>query len=132
LVQCKRLSPDKGRPVRENTVAQIYGASLVYAHNNGIDKSSISPVIVTTFELSQEAKVFASVLGVKYRERNQLERYPCIKCNISINNGERIYHLPFDQQYDVTRIEPERGERYALTVAEAEKAGFRRAFHWFG
>ena len=27
--------------------------------------------------------------------------------------GERIYHLPFDQQYDTTLIEPARGERYA-------------------
>ncbi len=76
--------------------------------------------------------MFAEVLGVKYREGVPLERYPCIKCNISTGNGGRIYHLPFDQQYDATRVDPERGERYALTVVEAEKAGFRKAFRWFG
>jgi hypothetical protein len=34
----------------------------------------------------------------------------------------RIYHLPFDQQYDTTvpEPEPERGELYLSTVAEAE------------
>jgi hypothetical protein len=45
-------------------------------------------------------------------------------------NEERIYHLPFDQQYDTTLIEPTRGERYVATVAEAEELGFRRAWRW--
>jgi hypothetical protein len=40
-------------------------------------------------------------------------------------------HLPFDQQYDSTKIK-NKGEFYAVTVAEAEAAGFRRAFKWFG
>jgi hypothetical protein len=48
-----------------------------------------------------------------------------IKCNI--NNGNKIYHLPFDQQYWRTVIDKP-GEFYAITVKEATKAGFRRAF----
>jgi hypothetical protein len=47
-----------------------------------------------------------------------------IKCNI--NNGNKIYHLPFDQQYYRTKIELP-GEFYAWTVEEAVNAGFRRA-----
>ena len=58
--------------------------------------------------------------------------YPCIKCNISMVDGARIYHLPFDQQYDNTRIEIKKGEMYCQAVEEAEKAGFRRAFKWRG
>jgi hypothetical protein len=27
-----------------------------------------------------------------------------IKCNISKRSGEKIYHLPFDQQYDKVKI----------------------------
>jgi hypothetical protein len=46
--------------------------------------------------------------------------------------SERIYHLPFDQQYDTTVIEPQRGEQYVVTVAEAAAAGFRRAWRWRG
>ena len=56
--------------------------------------------------------------------------YPCIKCNISIS-GEKIYHLPFDQQYDKVKING-RGECYVGTILEAEKKGFRRAFRWKG
>lgn len=58
-----------------------------------------------------------------------LADYPRIKCNIS-RGGERIYHLPFDQQYDTTVITPSTGELWAQTVAEAETAGFRRAWRW--
>lgn len=48
-----------------------------------------------------------------------------IKCNV--NQGNKIYHLPFDQQYDRTQIcKP--GEFYAYTVKEAVTAGFRRAY----
>ena len=58
--------------------------------------------------------------------------YPCIKCNISAD-GTKIYHLPFDQQYDNVKIETHKGEFYCATVKEAEDAGFRRAFrHKFG
>jgi hypothetical protein len=47
-----------------------------------------------------------------------------IKCNI--NNGNKIYHIPFDQQYYRTEIKLP-GEFYAWTVQEAVDAGFRRA-----
>lgn len=58
--------------------------------------------------------------------------YPCIKCNISKVDGERIYHLPFDQQYNHTKIEPKTGELYVATVKEAELNRFRRAWRWKG
>ena len=44
--------------------------------------------------------------------------------------GEKIFHLPFDQQYDSVLIEEERLERYVETVAEAESLGFRHAYRW--
>jgi hypothetical protein len=53
-----------------------------------------------------------------------------VKCNISLRDGEKIYHLPFDQQYDRTKIKADRGEKYVYTVAEAERTGFRRAWKW--
>lgn len=46
--------------------------------------------------------------------------------------GGKIYHLPFDQQYDKVKIEKNKGEFYCSTVQEAEKAGFRRAYRWKG
>ena len=61
-----------------------------------------------------------------------LSTYPSIKCNISKKTGEKIYHLPFDQQYDKTLIEGEKNESYAETVNKAEVLGFRRAWKWKG
>ncbi len=129
VIQCKRYSEVKRIPVRENTVAQIYGATR---HRQVMEGwLSIKPVLVTSFELSEKAREFAKALDVEFREHVALEKYPCIKCNIG-KDGEKIYHLPFDQMYDKVVIEPEKGECYVKTVAEAEQMGFRRAYRWRG
>lgn len=52
-----------------------------------------------------------------------------VKCNVS-KNGEKIYHLPFDQQYDKINIQKGKHCQYVWTVAEAEQLGFRRAYAW--
>ena len=49
-----------------------------------------------------------------------------IKGNIS-RSGERIYHLPFQDHYDRTRISEEAGERWFCSEAEALAAGWRRS-----
>jgi hypothetical protein len=46
--------------------------------------------------------------------------------------GQKIYRLPFDQQYDTTVIDMKRGEFYANDCEEAETKGFRRAWRWRG
>lgn len=48
-----------------------------------------------------------------------------IKGNIS-DNG-RIYHRPGDENYDRTRIDTSRGERWFCSAAEAQAAGWRAA-----
>lgn len=131
IVQCKRLSKVKGIPVRENVIAQIYGSARYYAMKKGLI-SGVVPVLYTSFKCSDTARRFARYLGVEVIEDIAFQPYPCIKCNISHLNNERIYHLPFDQQYDATVIGDMDGEFYAMTVAEAEEAGFRRAFRWTG
>ena len=55
--------------------------------------------------------------------------YPVIKCNVA-HDGEKIYHLPFDQQYDRVEISGKKGACYVETVKEAEEQGFRRAYRW--
>lgn len=78
-------------------------------------------------QLSDTAKLICNRLRIKIVQLPFTE-FPRIKCNI--NNGSKIYHLPFDQQYDRTEIKLQ-GEFYARTVAEAENAGFRRAKRHF-
>jgi hypothetical protein len=50
-----------------------------------------------------------------------------IKGNVSIDTGERIYHLPGQPYYAATRISPEYGERWFCSEAEARRAGWRKA-----
>ena len=49
-----------------------------------------------------------------------------IKGNIS-RSSERIYHMPFQDHYDRTRINESEGERWFCTEQEAQLAGWRRA-----
>lgn len=125
-IQCKRWIDE--RIVHEKHVFQLYGSSVLLAVDS---KKPVERLIVTSTTLSDTAKECADYLKVSYRECYPLEPYPMIKCNIS-RDGSKIYHLPFDQQYDRVVIKPELGEFYAWTVQEAEDAGFRRAYRWHG
>lgn len=49
-----------------------------------------------------------------------------IKGNIA-SDGERIYHVPGQQNYEETRIDTARGERWFCTETDAVAAGWRRA-----
>jgi hypothetical protein len=50
-----------------------------------------------------------------------------IKGNISVDSGERIYHVPGQEHYDETRISTGNGERWFCSEEEARKAGWRKA-----
>jgi len=128
IVQCKNWSQDK--QIHEKHICQLYGTIIAYQIDHP-DKI-ISAHFVTSTTLSERAKQFANVLDIEIDDEHPTEPYPCIKCNVSRKDGAKIYHLPFDQQYDTTLIEGERNECYVETVKEAEDLGFRRAFRWRG
>ena len=143
IVQCKCWATHK--TIHEKHINQLYGTAVKYfieyqdLFENKTSLSSfpyveglgkIQATFITSTKLSETARKFATTLGVKIIEGKQLKSYPLIKCNISAN-GKKIYHLPFDQQYDKTLIKNNR-EFYAATVKEAELKGFRRAFRWHG
>jgi hypothetical protein len=50
-----------------------------------------------------------------------------IKGNISVDTGERIFHVPGQRYYGETRINPLYGERWFCSEAEARAAGWRKA-----
>jgi len=133
IVQCKRLAAVKEIPVRENVVAQIYGAAEFYRLKKRLSKGVIvKPVLVTSYILSDQAREFADHLKVEVLEKLQLTSYPIIKCNVNSTTGEKIFHLPFDQQYDKIVVGDTAGECYANTVKEAMAMGFRHAYRWRG
>jgi hypothetical protein len=127
IVQCKCWGKDK--VIREKHIFQLFGTTTLF--RIGQPSSRVTPVFATTTDLSEMAQAVAKELRVNVR-REQLKRFPMVKCNINPQTGEKIYHLPFDQQYDRVMIGNVEGEFYAETVAEAESRGFRRAFRWMG
>jgi micrococcal nuclease len=52
---------------------------------------------------------------------------PGIKGNISFRTGEKIYHVPGGEFYENTQINPQDGEQWFCTEAEAVAAGWRRS-----
>lgn len=127
IVQAKCWSNEK--TIHEKHIYQLFGTTTTYRIEH--PKEEVEAHFYTTTSLSIVAKEAADRLGIHVHENYALNKdYPIIKCNVGAN-GEKIYHLPFDQQYDKTQIR-KTGERYATTVAEAERFGFRRAKRWFG
>lgn len=131
IVQCKYWSEIK--TIHENHIAQLYGTVIAYCIENKKSLDEVKGILITNITLSDTAKRFAEYLGIRYKENIPLGDYPRIKCNVGYKEfgKEKIYHLPFDQQYDATIISGSE-EFYAYTVKEAEEKGFRRAYKWHG
>ena len=122
IIQCKRFSESK--EIHENHVFQLYGSVYHYKAEN--PTATVFGVFVTTAKLSAIASACAKDLNLTVFENVEFKEYPCIKCNVG-SSGEKIYHLPFDQQYDHTHIGKKPGEIYVSTIEEAQTLGFRHA-----
>lgn len=129
VVQCKNWS--RFRTIYEKHIFQFFGTVFQFKDNN--KGKNVKAVFATTTELSDLARRFAKELRIDLKENFKMDKsYPIIKCNISRVDGAKIYHLPFDQQYDKVKIEPHKGEFYCSTTKEAAKNGFRRAYKYRG
>lgn len=129
IIQCKNWSQFK--TIYEKHIFQFFGT--VYQYKYGNRDKNVQGFFYTTTKVSDLARSFAIDLDINLLENYKMkDDYPSIKCNISKSNGEKIYHLPFDQQYDKIKIEYPRGEFYCKTTKEAEQCGFRRAFKYTG
>jgi hypothetical protein len=144
IVQCKYWAKEK--TIHEKHVYYLFGTTVEYFLENFgcedntkqldlfpelVRKRNVIPKLVITTEISPKAMQVARVLGVAI-ETIPFQRYPSVKCNASRKTGEKIFHLPFDQQYDNILIEEERLECCVETVAQAEALGFRHAYRWKG
>lgn len=131
IIQCKYWS--KSKQIHENHITQLYGTLISYCIENNLNQDYVKALLVTNTCCSDMAKKMAEYLSITIAEDIEIKEYPRIKCNIGhdeFGNAQKIYHLPFDQQYDATKITVP-GEFLAFTVKEAEDAGFRRANKWF-
>jgi hypothetical protein len=122
IVQAKCWS--KSKVLHEKHVFQLFGSTMHFRKERS--EMFVTPVLISTTELSDFAKEAAQILGVRVETR-PLEDFPLVKCNVNPSTGERIYHLPFDQQFDRVQIKAQ-GESFEWTVEAAEAKGFRRAY----
>ena len=144
IIQCKYWAKEK--VIHEKHIYYLFGTTVEYYIDNFGSKMNIQqlsvfpdlvreknvvPKLIATVEPSTKADQVAGILGVAV-EIIPFQRYPSVKCNVSRRTGEKIFHLPFDQQYDNILIEEEKLERYVETVTEAEALGFRHAYRWKG
>ena len=139
IIQCKYWASRK--VIHEKHINQLFGTAVMYSIQQGSNINNLfsSPqlppnlraILITSTGLSDTARKFASALGIEVQENFKTDKYPMIKCNINPSSHEKIYHLPFDQQYDKVLC-VNSGECYISTVKEAEKLGFRRAMRWRG
>ena len=79
-----------------------------------------------------QGRIFAVTLGAILMGAVALELGPLvvgcgIKGNISTTTGERIYHVPGQKYYFVTRIDRFRGERWFCSESDARAAGWRKS-----
>ncbi len=132
IVQCKYWANKK--LIHEKHIMQLYGTTICYAIEHNLFKEAVKCLFITNIELSPMAKKMANSLGVEYKENVQLGDFPRIKCNNGKDengNSTKIYHLPFDQQYDKVQLK-HKDDCWAYTVKDAESLGYRRAKKWFG
>lgn len=127
VIQCKRWSVEK--TIHEKHIFQLYGTTILQKMEH--PDCTVGSLFITTTSLSDLAKSCADYLDITVVENFPLKEYPLIKCNVS-KDGDQIYHLLFDQQYDRVIINPSDGDFYASTIAEAESKGFRHAWRWSG
>lgn len=124
VVQAKYWS--KHKTLHEKHIFQLYGTTVLLPLTRpDLKNVRVKPVFAATTKLSPTAAFAAEQLGIEVRNLDMSKDYPLIKCNV--NGKNKIYHLPFDQQYDRVRIDPSLGETYVRTAKEAEDLGFRRA-----
>jgi endonuclease YncB( thermonuclease family) len=90
-------------------------------------KSANRGVWAGTFTAPDEWRHRTETALAKAQSSKTAQPISCaIKGNIS-SSGERIYHVPGGDYYDVTHINPAKGERMFCTEAEAIVAGWRRS-----
>jgi DUF2075 family protein len=145
VIQCKYWASHK--EIREAHINQLYGTTVKHfidEFKNRSDKMkyslfpdllirdevNIKPVFFTSTRLSKTAEDFANALGIRIIQEHPFDQnYPMIKCNLNSQTGEKIYHLPIDQQYDNVLMQNEK-RTYVKTVKEAMELGCRRAYRW--
>lgn len=81
----------------------------------------------TILVIAASAATFLASGGYTLTPREWYDPSCNIKGNVSINSGERIYHVAGQEDYQATKISSQYGERWFCSEEEARAAGWRKA-----
>ena len=136
-IQCKYWGNSK--TIRENTISQLFGASLKMAIDEGencetfmkkVKSKKIEMMLLTKTELSIEAKEFCKKLDVVYFENIEIKDYPRVKL---VEGTEKIFYIPTDLQYDnIVFNSTSKEYKRVVSCKEANDLGYRHCFKWRG
>lgn len=136
-IQCKYWGNSK--TIRENTISQLFGASLKMAIDEGetyesfikkVKSKKIEMILLTKTELSIEAKEFCKKLDIIYFEKIEIEDYPRVKL---VGGTEKIFYIPTDLQYDnIIFSSTSKEYKRVMSCKEANILGYRHCFKWRG
>lgn len=102
-----RHEPTKQKPKKRGLLKTVVGIGI------------LAVIVLFTMQLSRSRSPSAIT---------PLAKPGCsIKGNISIDTGNKVYHLPGMEDYESTVIDPASGERWFCTESEASANGWRKA-----
>ena len=91
-------------------------------------KATVNIVIVGVIALSTIGFDLSRVLSLINFSLTSIVSSECmVKGNISHNTGRKLYHTPGMEDYQSTRIDPMRGERWFCSESEAIANGWQKA-----
>lgn len=117
LVQCKRWKINVGAEYIERFKKVVQRFKWYHP-----EYSDVVGIFYTTSDYTYEAYDLGDEYGIScwVEEFESILEYPPVKC--LTKNGEKIYYLPFDKEFDGISIE--NGCSYKFKVTDAEKAGY--------
>lgn len=117
LIQCKRWKNNVGAEYIERFNKVVERFDLYHeGYRNVIG------FFYTTSDYTEDAYETAEWCDIKccVEEFDSILDYPPVKC--LVRNGEKVYYLPFDKEFD--KINVENGCDYKFKIADAERAGY--------
>ena len=105
---------------------------MIQSNRNSVSTGK-TPGIVLIIETAEDKKHLEQLRSIIEKRRLGIKTWtvgldvdlPCdIKGDIN-NDGKKIYHIPGQQMYDATVVNPKFGETWFCSYEEAEAAGWK-------
>lgn len=118
IAQCKYTSG----PIAAATVYYLFGTAIDWKREHNFT-GWLDIAFFSHSEFMPEARVAAKRLNISLHECYPFHPFPAVKCHLN-RDGRRLYHLPWQQNYRRTLINPKNGDCLTWWVREAVELGY--------